>query len=246
MTTASGLHSTQGHYDFSPGRVLARKYEVLSRVGNAASGELYMLSERATGIERTAKFFSPHLGPADRVATRYALKLHKLRHCEVLLPYRTQETISLRGQDVTFLVSDFVRGEQLEAFIARQPGHKLAPFEALHLLHSLAVGVEKVHAAGEHHGELHPENILVQRRGLGFHVKLIDLSAERQALMRSMQDDVHDLLRIFYDAIGGARTYQGVASSIKGLCLGMKGPKIRERYRDAGDLRRQLEALEWS
>lgn len=230
-------------YEFAPGHVLARKYEVMARVGRGVRGEIYMLSERATGIERTAKFFHPELG-SERRAARQAQKLHKLRHCEVLVPYRTQETISVGGRDVTFLVSDFVHGEPLTRFVALQPGRRLTPFEALHLLRELAVGVEKVHAAGEHHGSLVAEHVLVQRRGLGFRVRLLDLSAERSA-SSSKQDDVYDLLRMFYDVMGGAKAYAAAPAPIKDLCLGMRRTKIRQRYRDAGELRRHLETLDW-
>ncbi|MFV2067521.1 MAG: hypothetical protein ACC645_11120, partial [Pirellulales bacterium] len=47
-------------FDFRPGRVLAGKYEVVSRLGAGWEGEVYMLREMPTGIERAAKFFFPH------------------------------------------------------------------------------------------------------------------------------------------------------------------------------------------
>lgn len=252
MRTSQAQSKIPVRYDFSPGHVLARKYEVLSRVGSGRSGELYMLSEQATGIERTAKFFYPHVDPVGRLANNYAMKLHRLRHCDILLPYRTQETISVGGRDVTFLVSDFVRGEPLAEFLKRQPGGRLATFEALHLLHALATGVEKLHAAGEHHGELGADSLLVQRKGLGFQVKLIDLSheamtcAQRGRRTATLQDDVYELLRIFYAALGGARAYARQPRSVKSLCLGLKRQALRECYRDAGELRRTLETLRWS
>jgi hypothetical protein len=38
-------------YDFSPGHMLARKYQVLSRVATGTRSELYTLSECGTGID---------------------------------------------------------------------------------------------------------------------------------------------------------------------------------------------------
>ena len=55
----------------------------------------------------------------------------------------------------------------------RQRGRRLSPFEALHLLHALVRGVEEIHAVGEYHGDLHSDNIIVRRRGLGFEVKVV-------------------------------------------------------------------------
>ena len=46
-------------FDFKEGRVLARKYEVLSKLGGGWEAEVYLLRELSTGIERAAKFFYP-------------------------------------------------------------------------------------------------------------------------------------------------------------------------------------------
>src|SRR5690606_28109211 len=84
-------------YDFAPGRILARKYEVLSHVTSTNDGELYRLCEKATGIERTAKFFYQDAAKKNQKATIYAQKMHKLRNCKILMHYRTQETVSISG-----------------------------------------------------------------------------------------------------------------------------------------------------
>ncbi len=245
MTTSTAANDKdQVRYNFTPGRVLARKYEVISQVAAGRAGELYMLNECATGIERSAKFFYPHVNPGNRVVNFYAKKLHRLRHCDILMHYRTQETISVDGRDVTFLVSDSMHGELLDVFLARQPGHRLSTFEGLHLLHALAAGVDKLHASGEFHGQLAMDNIIIRRKGLGFVVKLIDLSPEAGAMLRVIRDDVCDLVHIFHEAIGGARFSQSAV--VKAICCGMRRPQISEKFRDAGDLKRHLETLRWS
>lgn len=234
------------YFNFAPGRVLARKYEVVTRVGARPSGELYMLSERATGIERTARFFSPTADPKNRFANCCALRLHKLRHCDILLQYRTQETISVDGRDVTFLVSDFVNGQPLRQFLAREPGGRLSAFAGLHLLHAIATGVEKIHAAQEAHGELSIDTLMIRRRGLGFHVKVLELSPDRLNLQEAMSADVFNIVRIFYEAIGGAKAYPRHPAPVKSICLGMRRAQILARFRHAGDLRRYLENVAWS
>ncbi|MEN9834901.1 MAG: hypothetical protein RL011_1094, partial [Pseudomonadota bacterium] len=103
MTTTPNGQRAGASFNFARGQVLARKYEVVNRVSARASGELYLLSEQATGIERTAKFFSPELDPKNRIAGACAMKMHRLRHCDIQFQYRTQETISVDGRDVTFL-----------------------------------------------------------------------------------------------------------------------------------------------
>jgi len=194
-------------FGFQPGRVLVGKYEVVSRIGRGFEGEVYMLRELATGIERAAKFFFPHRNPRNRVAKFYAKKLHKLRHCHILVQYHTQETITFRGLPISFLVSEYVEGELLSEFLARQPGKRISVFQGLHLLHTLAAGIEGIHHAHEYHGDVHDENIIIQRYGLSFDLKLIDMFHWGPASPENIHEDVINLIRVFYDAIGGAKHY---------------------------------------
>src|SRR5262245_25308594 len=100
-------------FAFAPGDQLAEKYEIVSLLGRGWEGEVYKLREARTGIEHAAKFFFPHRNPRDRAARFYAKKLHKLRHCPILIQYHTQERIPFDGQKITCLVSEYVEGELL-------------------------------------------------------------------------------------------------------------------------------------
>ena len=246
MSPTSYRAARQGaQFNFEPGQVLARKYEVLDRISARASGELYRLSEQATGIERTAKFFSPQVDPKNRIAGACALKMHRLRHCDIQVQYRTQETISVDGRDVTFLVSDFFQGEELPQFIARQPGGRRSVFEGLHLLHALAIGVDQVHRLGEAHGDLAPDNIVLRRRGLGFRVKLMDLKPGLQSRHEDFALDIQELLQIFHQIIGGSKTYVSLPAPVKALCNLRRKSANAPKLRHAGDLRLHLETLSW-
>ena len=81
-------------FDFEPGRTLAKKYEVVSRLGVGWESEVFKVKEIPTNIERAAKFFFPHRNHKDRVSKFYAKKLYKLRMCDVLIQYHTHETIT--------------------------------------------------------------------------------------------------------------------------------------------------------
>lgn len=246
MTTSpSPARRVAESYDFAPGRLLARKYQVVSKIEAGSTGELYTLSECATGIERVAKFFYRKQNPA-RMATFYAQKLHRLRHCNILMQYRTQETISVGGTDVTFLISDVMHGEPLLDFLARQPGDHLSLFEGLHLLHALASGVEPMHAAGEHHGDLMLDNVLVQRRGLGFRVKLIDLSPGTSRKNEAFRIDVMDMIRLFSIATAADRFGRKFPKSVQKLVQEPTRSQGQLAIRDAGCLRHYLENLAWS
>lgn len=232
-------------FDFKPGRILARKYEVVSSLGGGWEGEVYKVKEVPTGIELAAKFFFPHRNPRDRSVLFYAKKLHKLRHCPIVIQYHTQETIVYKGWPVTFLVSDFVDGELLSQFLARQPAKRITPFQSLHMLHALASGIECIHKLGEYHGDLHTDNIIISRYGLGFEFKLVDMFHWQAPRAENLQDDVCNMIRIFYDALGGAKQYARQPQEVKDICLGLKRTLIRKKFRNASQLKDYLETMQW-
>lgn len=232
-------------FDLQPGRVLARKYEIIELLGAGWEGEVYLIRELSTGIERTAKLFFPQRNKNNKSLQFYAKKLHELRHCPIVIHYNAQETITVRGHDVSFLISEYVEGELLSDFIRRQPGKRLSPFQGIHLLHSLAAGLECVHAMGEYHGDLHDGNIIVQRFGLSFDLKLLDFFQWKAPRKENIRDDTADMVRILYDAIGGKKHYANQPDAIKEIICGLKKNLIFKKFRSAGQLRQYLETMSW-
>ncbi len=237
-------HTIDG-FDLQPGRLLARKYVVGHRLGKGWEGEVYHVTEKATGVERAAKLFFPHRNVGNKALNFYAKKLDRLRHCSIVIQYHTQERFQYRSNDITFLVSDYVEGELLTDLLKRQPGRRLHYFEALHLLAALADGVGEIHKIGEYHGDLHSDNVIVRQRGLGFDVKLIDMFQWGRATGAHRRDDVVDLARLLYDSIGGQRHYAKQPAVVKGICCGLKRSFIHRKFRNAVALREHLANLDW-
>ncbi len=232
-------------YDLEPGYMIAGKYEVLEKLGSGWEGEVYRVRERAIGVERAAKLFYPHSDARNRATKFYARKLNKLRQCPILIQYHTGERIEIRGTKVNVLISEYVEGEILASFLKRQPGKRLTPFEGLHLLHELALGVEEIHKAREYHGDLHEDNIIIRRKGLSFNVKVVDMYDWGVPAAENIRDDVCDLVRILYDVLGGKRTYRKQSPEIKYIVSGLKRSLITRKFRTAGHLRRHIENMEW-
>jgi len=232
-------------FDLRAGDHLSDKYEVVSRLGSGWEGEVYLVRETGTRIERTVKIFFPRRNPGNRALRFYARKLHKLRHCPVVIQYHTRDSFEFKGAKVSFLVSEYVEGELLSDFLKRQPGRRLSAFQAVHLLHALATGIEAIHNVGEYHGDLHTDNVIVLRHGLGFELKLLDMYSWGAPNAENIQHDVFDLIRLFYDAIGGPRWYARQPQEVKDICKGLKRSLIAREFRSAGQLSQHLEIMEW-
>ena len=232
-------------FDFKPGKVIRGKYEILEKLGQGWEGEVYLVKELQTGIDRAAKFFYPHRNLKGKTSTAYAKKLHKLRHCDIIIQYYTQDTLYFGGTYIVFLISEFIAGELLSDFVKRQPGKRLQSFVALHLLHALASGIEDVHRVKEYHGDLHTNNIIVQRFGLRFDLKLVDLYKLDSSNGDHIKEDVIDLINIFYEILGGKKHYAKLPPEIKDICCGLKHSLILKKFKTAGKLKDYLENMEW-
>jgi len=233
-------------FNFNSGENLYDSYEIVELLGDGWEGEVYLVKEKSTGIERAAKFFFPHRNKGGRASKYYARKLHKLRNCDIIIQYYSQNTLYWEDQHITYLISEFIDGELLSEYLGRQPGKRMQPFAALHLLHSLARGMEKVHNMKEYHGDLHTDNIIVQRAGLGFDLKLLDLYRLGKANGEYIQDDVVDLINVFYEILGGRKNYAKLPKEIKEICCGLKRSLILKKFRTAGKLKDYLENMIWS
>ena len=232
-------------FNLSPSRILAKKYEVVSLLGSGWEGEVYLIREIATGIERTAKIFFPERNIRDKAVRFYAKKLHKLRHCPMVIQYGAQEHITVKGLQVTLLISEYVEGQLLSKFISQQPGKRLQPFQALHVLHALASGMECIHGIGEYHGDLHTDNIILQRYGLGFDMKLVDLFQANTSKRESIRNDTVDMIHIFHEILGGAKHYAKQPAAVKAICNGLKRNLILKKFSSASQLRQYIETMQW-
>lgn len=247
MGSLRNLKKTQkiDAFDLSPGSLLADKYEVAEQLGKGWEGEVYLVQEIASNIERTAKLFFPQRNVRDKTSNFYAKKLHKLRHCAIVIQYHTQDTFVFDGIPIRFLVSEFVEGERLSSFVARQRGKRLHPFQALHLLHALSSGIECIHDMGDYHGDLHSDNIIVQHYGLGFELKLIDMFHWGPPTGENRRQDLFDLIQVFHEVLGGQKHYAKLPVEIKSICCGLKRTLILKKFKTVAKLRIHLENRQW-
>jgi tRNA A-37 threonylcarbamoyl transferase component Bud32 len=232
-------------FDFPPGKSVAGKYVVERPLGSGWEGEVYVVMERLTGIRRAAKFYYPHRDPLGKAAIAYARKLDALRHCPILMQYHHQEIAYVRRRKVTVVISELVEGQKLSEFLVEQPEQRLTAFEALHVLYTLARGISPIHARGEYHGDIHDDNVMIRRQGIGFDVKLLDFFDLGRPTRTKIHKDVLNLIQVFYTAVGGRVAYAQQPKVVKDIIRGLKDSLILARFQSAGDIQRHLENLEW-
>lgn len=232
-------------FDLPAGRRIARKYEITERLGVGWEGEVYKITELSTGIERAAKFFYPQRNVKNKAASRYAKKLHSLRQCPMIIQYHTEEQFVFKRIPITVLISEYVEGMILSEFIQQQPGKRLHAFQALHFLYALVLGIEQIHHIGEYHGDLHDENIIVRRYGLGFELKVLDTYHWPHSRKQIIQADLIDVIKIFHFVLGGQKHYSKQPRVIKEICCGLKHNLIIKKFRSVSSLRDHLELLSW-
>ena len=232
-------------FNLAPDRIIAGKYKVLYKLGSGWEGEVYKIVELATGIQCAAKLFYPKRNIKNKTAVSYAKKLHELRDCPIIIKYHTQETILWHHVAVTVLISEYVEGRLLSEYLKRLPGKRLTPFQATHLLHALASGLEGIHFHGRYHGDLHTENVILSRVGLSYTLKFLDLYDQGGRRKDNIAFDICSAIRIFYDSLGGQKYYAKQPPQVKEICCGLKQTLILKKFRNATALRLHLETMEW-
>lgn len=232
-------------FGLKPGRKLGRGYIVRSLIGRGIEGEVYEVLETDTGILRAAKIYFPHCDPSRQRSIRHARKLDALRRCPIVLQYHHSETLTIKGTKTIAMVSELCAGEPLGRWIERHRGKRLRPYIALHVLYNLVLGLQPIHRAGEYHGDVHTDNILIDPKGIGFTLRLVDFYDWGKPAKFKQRQDILDTIGVFYDCLGGKPHYAKQPPEAKYICGGMKHSLILKRFPNIGKLRQHLEEFKW-
>lgn len=228
-----------------PGRKIGQRYLVESLIGAGTEGEVYRVREKETGILRAAKCYLPGDSATQKRAAGHVRKLHELRRCPIVLQYHHSEIITLRGHPVKVMISEFCAGRPLASWLAGQTRGRVSAYMAACIFHALVVGLETIHLAGEYHGDVHSENILVQTRGVGFDLKLIDFYEWGRNSRARQQQDIRDAVAVLHELLGGAEGYGRQPIELRRIICGMRRNKILKRFPRVTALRTYLETFAW-
>ena len=220
-------------------------FDMVSRLGAGASGEVWLAEELESGRMVALKILRSHgqLGEAPEYLRREVEMLAKLAHPNLVILHRTIVTADGRPG----LAMEWIDGWPLDEWLQMHPNLSLD--EKLRLFGGIVRGVAFLHDHGVIHRDLKPANVIVDSQG---EVKIVDfglarLHQETQSVMpdggsigvsgtlhfmapeqaangkgsRAMPVDVYALGLLFYRILTGTwlRPVQATASETLALVL---------------------------
>jgi serine/threonine protein kinase len=146
---------------FPPGTILARRYRIVSLLGQGGMGEVYRADDLLLGQPVALKFL-PRKASADTAL------LAKFRN-EVRIARQVTHPNVCRVHDIgevdglTYLTMEYVDGEDLGSLLRRIG--KLPHDKALEVAGKLCAGLAAAHEKGVIHRDLKPANIMLDGKG---------------------------------------------------------------------------------
>jgi eukaryotic-like serine/threonine-protein kinase len=157
---------------FSPGVVVAGRYEILQLLGEGGMGAVYKAKDRALDRLICLKVIRSELASKPEVLQRFKQELilaRKVTHKNVVRTYDLGEFEGTR-----FITMEFIEGRDLRSII--QEKGKLPPEEAAAIIRQVCRGLAAAHNEGVVHRDLKPQNIMVEANG---HTSIMDFGIAR-------------------------------------------------------------------
>jgi serine/threonine-protein kinase len=166
------------------GKLFARRYHVLSVLGQGGMGTVYRVQDRELDEEVALKvLLTDSFGPeteAVEVLRQETRLARMITHPNVVRVFDLGES-----EGTYFLTMEYVPGTTLTELLERRGPLDLAP--GLQIAKQVCRGLAAVHRAGVIHGDLKPRNVMVMASGV---VKLMDFGVARGTRLGQKQEGV--------------------------------------------------------
>jgi len=209
---------------FTPGTLLAGRYQVVALLGKGGMGEVYHADDRRLGQPVALKFLPAALAKDPERLEHLVNEVRLGRQISHPNVCRLYDIVEADGHH--FLVMEYVDGENL-ASLLRRIG-RLPVDKALEIARGICAGLAAAHDKGIIHRDLKPANVMVDGRG---HARIADFGlatlADRGPTARvagtpaymapeqlngepaSPRSDVFALGLVLYEMFTGKRVYVG-------------------------------------
>jgi hypothetical protein len=206
-----------------PGDLLCNRYELLATVATDGPADLWRAHDDVLARQVAVKIIPTPNKAAREAAQPFldaAIRTGAVNHPGLVRVYDAAlEVRPGRGNDLAYVISEWVEGEALDTHLTRV-GPLAAP-DAADVLRQAADALTAAHAGGLQHGRIHPRNVLITPSG---RVRLTDAAvaaavhgfpADGPPLQAGVADDTRDLTAVLY-ALTTGRWPAGVSSQPPG------------------------------
>jgi len=164
--------------DLSPGTIVGGDFVVERFLGEGGMGAVYVARQRSTNRLRALKVLTPSLSSDPKFADRFSREamagsLIESEHVVEVIAAGFDPNL----RNMPWLAMEYLDGEELSNYVARQSGQCLDRRQALLVLEQVFHALSAAHRAGVVHRDLKPENIFLakaKRVGAPFVVKVLD------------------------------------------------------------------------
>ncbi len=239
--------------------MLARRYEVIKRVGVGGMADVYLAEDTQLGREVALKILHPQYAGDDSFVERFrreALSAAKLQHPNIVQIYD-----SGREADFNFIVMEYVEGQSLKDYLSEEG--PLEVHEAVRIASEVLTALAYAHRTGLVHRDIKPGNILLSEDGK---VQVTDFGIARaeagstmtqtgtilgtayylspeqaQGLPLDGRSDIYSLGVVLYEMLTGRRPFEGDSPVSIAYKHVRENPRPPSQYRE--DMPRPLEAI---
>ena len=169
--------STPGQQDPLIGKVLADRFEILSRIGEGGTGVVYKAKQITVDRTVAIKVLGAHVSSDPQWVKRFhneARAAARLDHPNTVRMIDFGET----KEGLLFIAMEYLHGRPLSDEISRLG--KVPPQRALRIISQVCQSLQEAHTQGIIHRDIKPDNVfLVEMKGSGDFVKVLDFSVAK-------------------------------------------------------------------
>jgi serine/threonine protein kinase len=222
--------------DFLPG-VRVGGVVIEAKLGTGWEGAVYRVRGLGTRQRRVLKCYRrrPGLKPAIDSRVKY---LRRLKGCTAVPNLESQVRLIQGRREWPALLLQYAPGVCLTELHARRTSGRLPLAEARLVFLAILRALQRLHARGSYHGDLHEGNVLIAPSGRGIRAHLVDPYPQAGAVCSLQAADLVESVRVFGRLLGGGASYSSHPRWVREVVRGSQAQRILDRFESVTELLR--------